>query len=575
MKSGERVVAVVPARGGYDEVPYMNIKKLGALPLIAHTLRQAQESRYIDRIIVSTDDDHVARVAKEYGAEVPFRRPAKLAEDIPMIKPVIEHAVRHLEEEEEVTLDVVVVLQATSPFRTASQIDRAIDRLFARELDSVISLREVKALTWQMPDGNLTPLFERPGRREDVEPVYHEDGAIWVMRRTVLDAASRLGERIGHVIMDRMSSFTVHDIYDFWLAEKLVRLPRILFRVDGGGQMGMGHVYRSLAVAEALRSISNPDVCFLMSSEPSSGLTHISKAGYPVRVLPGDASTGTAAIVEAIRDYSPNIIVNDLPFVEKDYLSALASLGASTINLVDSLADIEQPADIASVIISAMQDDQLDLDDYYAGPAFAILRESFQGRAATFLPGGDRRRRIVLSFGGSDPQGLTLKSLRALDLLVAERPRLVVTVVLGPAFSYRRELDALVETLGFEPKVLHSVEHMAEILSEADLVLCSGGMTVFEIAALGRPGVVLCQNIREKRRMATFAQHGSILHLGLGTEVEEDAIREATRGLLEDEARLRGMSEAGIRLVDARGAARVASVIKEARGRGPAGGGNE
>ena len=574
MKSGKQVIAVVPARGDYDEVPYMNIKKLGTLPLIAHTLCQAQQSKYIDRIIVSTDDDHIARVSKEYGAEVPFRRPAKLVGDIPMIKPVIQHAVRYLEEEEGLAVDLVVVLQATSPFRTVAQIDEALDRLVTSELDSVISLREVKALTWRMPEGNLTPLFESPVRREDLEPLYHEDGAIWAMRRSILDDSSRLGERIGHVTMDRMSSLTVHDIYDFWLAEKLVRLPRVLFRVDGGGQMGMGHVYRSLAVADALRSISNADICFLMGAEPSTGLSHISKAGYSVRVLPGDVSSEISTIVEAIRDYSPNIIVNDLPFVEKDYLSALASIGASTINLVDSFADIEPPSDIASVIISAMQDEQLDLDDYYAGPAFAILRESFQGRAATFLPGDAQRRQIVLSFGGSDPQGLTLKSLQALDLLLAERPRLDVIVVLGPAFSFRKELDALVGTLGYKPNIFESVEHMAEILSGADLVLCSGGMTVFEIAALGRPGVVLCQNIREERRMAAFVQHGTILHLGLGTEVKEGAICEATRCLLEDEKRLREMSEAGIRLVDGRGAARVASVIKETRGRGPAGGGH-
>ncbi len=76
-KGKQRVVAIVPARGGYDEVPYMNIKKLGPIPLIAHTLQEAAKSRYIDRVIVSTDDEKVAAVGRDYGADAPFLRPAE------------------------------------------------------------------------------------------------------------------------------------------------------------------------------------------------------------------------------------------------------------------------------------------------------------------------------------------------------------------------------------------------------------------------------------------------------------------------------------------------------------------
>ena len=108
MKDGLKVIAVVPARGGNHEVPYLNIKKLGSYPLIAHTINEAKLSQHIDRLIVSTDDDQVAQVAREYGAEVPFRRPQALAEDISEIKQVIRHAVETLEKQEGVSFDVVV-----------------------------------------------------------------------------------------------------------------------------------------------------------------------------------------------------------------------------------------------------------------------------------------------------------------------------------------------------------------------------------------------------------------------------------------------------------------------------------
>ncbi len=566
MKNGLRVIAVVPARGGDPEVPYLNIKRLGALPLIAHTLREAEESKYIDRLIVSTDDDHVARVAREYDAEV-VKRPKKLAKDLSEIRTVIRHAVETVEAESDTRFDIVVTLQATSPFRRAEQIDSAIEELIRKGFDAVISLNEVRALTWHRPRGKLEPLFERAGRRDELEPLYHEDGAIRALRRDVLDSEPRLGENVGHILMDKMSALTVHDIYDFWLAEKLVHLPRVLFRVDGGGEMGMGHVLRSLAVAEALTKIApHADVCFLMRADPPEGIQHIARIGYSVRVAPGDELT---TLVDVIRDYSPNIIVNDRPFLEKDYLVALAGLGASTVNLVDSLDDIENPSELASIIIATMQEGEVELDDYHAGPAFAILRDSFQKKVSEATVTPKQGKRVVVSFGGSDPQNLTMKALEAL----ADIPALEVTVVLGPAYGYREQLDKLVPRLSYRPNVLKNVEHMADILVEADLVLCSGGMTVFEIAALGRPGMVLCQNRRERERMDGFSRYKTIEHLGLGTDVSVEEIGRKARALLKDRDARQQMSEAGARLVDARGATRVYEVMKKAGSKGPANGG--
>ena len=176
---------------------------------------------------------------------------------------------------------------------------------------------------------------------------------------------------------------------------------------------------------------------------------------------------------------------------------------------------------------------------------------------------------MVLTFGGSDPQGLTQKALRALQGV----SDLSVTVVLGAAFGYSDELERLLATLDERPRVLRNVEHMADTLHDADLVLCSGGMTVFEIAALGRPGVVLSQNARELERMRSFSRHGTVVHLGLGTEVDEETIREQVRALLEDQERRYQMSEAGARIVALDGAQHAASVLREAGGRGPANGG--
>jgi CMP-N-acetylneuraminic acid synthetase/spore coat polysaccharide biosynthesis predicted glycosyltransferase SpsG len=541
MKGSLRVVAVIPARGGYDEVPYLNIKKLGPLPLVTHTLRQAARSRYVDRTVVSTDDEQVAEVAREFGADVPFRRPSELSGPIPSLKPVVAHAIEFLEKSEGEKVDLVVLLQATSPFRTAEQIDAALDKLVDEDLDSVISLSEEKALTWRIVDGKLTHVFGKEGLREDMEALYREDGAIRAMRRSVLDMPELYGERVGYVVMDKESAITVHDIYDFWLAEKLVRLPRILFRVDGGVSMGMGHVYRSLAIADEIRAVSPAaDIQFLMKADRAEAIHGVSSAGYPVRILSRDAPEW---LVKEIREYSPNIIVNDYPTpMRRDYLEALATVEASTINLTGGIEDIDKPTVMASVIIAAIHDDQLELEDFDGGPAFTILRESFAGRIHEIREHG---RRVVVSFGQSDPQGLTLKVLSALDGLQDEIADLTVHVVLGPAYGYRLELERLLARLTLPPFISQSTHNMAETFFESDLVFCSDNLTVFEIAVLGTPGVVLSQNVRQGRRMETFGRRGSIVHLGLAPEVEEALIRETARELLGSAERRRRMSDAG------------------------------
>jgi CMP-N,N'-diacetyllegionaminic acid synthase len=148
VKGGLRVLAVVPARGGTDTVPYLNLKRLGDKPLLAHTLDAARRAPSLDRVVVSTDDDRLAEIAAAYGAEAPFRRPADLVRDIPSLKPVIEHAVRAVEAGGD-RFDVVVVLQATSPFREAGAIEEALDRLVTGGFDAVISVDEDRTLSWR------------------------------------------------------------------------------------------------------------------------------------------------------------------------------------------------------------------------------------------------------------------------------------------------------------------------------------------------------------------------------------------------------------------------------------------
>jgi spore coat polysaccharide biosynthesis predicted glycosyltransferase SpsG len=228
------------------------------------------------------------------------------------------------------------------------------------------------------------------------------------------------------------------------------------------------------------------------------------------------------------------------------------------VNLVDTLDDLERTEHYAQVIVSVMGEDRATPEGFYAGPEYAILRSHFHGKRKEVRA---EPRLVLLTFGGSDPQGLTLKAARALAELP---PALEMLAVAGPAFSSRREFEELQRRLSRKlPLINEAGGHIADLMLEADVVVCSGGMSVYEIAALGTPGIVMGQNAREDARMREFARHGTVEYLGLGTEVDDAALEAAVSSLLRDAERRRSMSGKGHALVDGLGAARAAGLVLE------------
>ena len=144
MYKGKNILGLIPARGGSKGLPRKNIKPLLGKPLIAWTIEQALASRYLDRVVVSTDNKEIAEISKKYGAEVPFMRPKELAEDNAKGIDVVLHAIDWLKENNKrKQYDLMMLLQPTSPLRATEDIDKAIETLFLKEAKAIVSVCEV------------------------------------------------------------------------------------------------------------------------------------------------------------------------------------------------------------------------------------------------------------------------------------------------------------------------------------------------------------------------------------------------------------------------------------------------
>lgn len=228
----QKFLAVIPARGGSKGVPRKNIHPVCGKPLIAYTIETALAVRRLfHRIVVSTEDEEIAAVALKYGAEVPFRRPMHLACDQTPTVPVVQHAVRWVEEEDRVTMDWVLLLQPTDPFRTVEDIETAIALARQGGCDSVISVVQVfqthPILMKRIENDRLLPycIEEKEGtRRQDYQPpAYMRNGAIYLTRRDVLmDHNSAWGEVIRPYVMPEERSVGVDSTMDMKLVEILM-----------------------------------------------------------------------------------------------------------------------------------------------------------------------------------------------------------------------------------------------------------------------------------------------------------------------------------------------------------------
>lgn len=227
-----KVLGLIPARGGSKGVPRKNIRPLHGKPLLVYTIEAAKNAGRLTRIILSTEDEEIAEIGMRYGADVPFMRPAELAQDTTPTLPVIRHAVESLEAAGEF-YDAICLLQPTNPLRRAEDIDNCIELFEESEADSVISILPVpheynpKWVYWKNADGKMiltTGENEPVSRRQDLPPAFHREGSVYVTRKTVLFESGNLyGTNVQGYEMEPEYSVNVDTLEDWNRVEQRLR----------------------------------------------------------------------------------------------------------------------------------------------------------------------------------------------------------------------------------------------------------------------------------------------------------------------------------------------------------------
>lgn len=241
------ILALIPARSGSKSVPHKNIREINGKPMLAYSIEHAQNSGYITRIIVSTDSEEYARIAREYGAQAPFLRPAEYAQDSSTDLEVFEHALNWLKKEEQYEPELVVQLRPTYPLRSVKDIDNMIEMLLEDAgLDSVRSIgpaREVAHKMWYRDEqsGVIRPILQDIPEaynmpRQQLPKIYYQNACIDVIRTaTILEKHSMSGDAIAGYVMEE--NFDIDTEKEFERAAQVLSIrnggKRFVFDIDG------------------------------------------------------------------------------------------------------------------------------------------------------------------------------------------------------------------------------------------------------------------------------------------------------------------------------------------------------
>jgi UDP-2,4-diacetamido-2,4,6-trideoxy-beta-L-altropyranose hydrolase len=324
----------------------------------------------------------------------------------------------------------------------------------------------------------------------------------------------------------------------------------VVFRTGGNKQIGLGHLRRCLSLAEALRRLG-PDCFFLLDEDPVC-VDQVAAAGFEsICVQSGEDLSQT---VEQCKKRKARAIVADSYTLDSVYLTGLRQAKA-VVAVIDDLADRELPVDL--VVNGSMNADKLTYRSekttrFLLGPQYILLRSEFAEEPKRTIT--ERVRHALVTIGGGDPEQLTPKLVRWVSETLKD---VAVDVVIGPMFDKQNLPSAeLAATVYSNPQNIRS------IMLGADLALCGGGQTTYELAATGTPAVAIRLADNQTQNLAGLSSAGALIWAGDAHDADLEAkTKRALETLAGDPARRTALSQRGRTLVDGQGATRVARAI--------------
>jgi len=500
---------VIPAIKKSAVIPDQLVKKLAGKTLIQRALETALGVAPGEDIHVVTDSEEISLICERAGVRYFYNREYTISslDIVRELRGVLEQlALRYTR---------LVIYRASSPLLTPADIEDAYACFVREDTDCLVTLKSVPYRVWSAKDGDIDMLLAGAG----LDEAYVETKSLVMLKATALTPAARHTGRPLRVtpvyLNDR--AIEIHSYQDWWICEKLLGRKHIVFVVAGYPAIGMGHIYRALMLAQ---EIADHRISFLCTRESELAASSIAARDYRTKV---QQSADLAEDVLALR---PDLVVNDMLDTGAAYVRALKDAGIAVVNFEDE----GEGAALADLVVNALYEGRRTNARSLTGFRYFCLRDEFaQARRNEFR---HPVRKVLATFGGTDPSDFTRKTLDAIFPLCVDAG-ISMHIVAGPGYAHKAELENHLAALSSPLAHFTAATNvMSQVMEGADLAVCSAGRTVYELAHMRIPAIVLAQHPREA--MHTFArEQNGFAYLGCMADFNAQALRECFSRLLD------------------------------------------
>lgn len=524
MFDNNKILVVIPARGYSKNIPRKNVRLLGEKPLIYYSIDLAKASKYVDDVVVSTEDSEITSVVEKYGTSV-VKRSKELSTDETLLDTVIYDAMLQKEKQAFDEYDIVITVQPTSPLLKTGTLDKAIEKFADFNVDSVISVVDDKNLRWGFDEenGRYFPFYTERLYKELLPKSFKETGGILATRRNFMTEKSRLGLNIDLIEISREESVEINTYEDWWIANNYLMKKRIAMVVDAYDEIGADNLYRCLSIASKLVF---HDVVFFLNDSCQLGIDIINSYNYKYQTYSGKSS-----LLTLLDQFNPEIVINDVGNTSFEYMADLKSRDYYLINFEDLGTGIE----LADLIFDPLYDDGDD-EKFFSGHQYYILKEEFYLHQPKII--SNEVNNVLIQFGASDPLNLSQK---VLDAVIDSGYNGRVNIILGSGYD---NPEKLMEQYEIMPNIQFytNVSSISDFMISADIIFASGGNSIYQVCSLGVPCIILCENEKELSHIFGNSQEGFI-NMGLGSEVSHDEIKQQFINLFSDFERRQEMNK--------------------------------
>ena len=491
----DNALLVIPAIKKNAVIPDQLIKKLDGITLIQRAINTAKELTH--NILVMTDSEEISLIARRNG--VAYYKDASLRVNS---ENVIEITLNVIASK---PFEHIILYRANTPLVGSVILQEAYQSFLRNQENIITSVKKLDKKLLHIQDENLAATQGE---------FFKELKAFYIFSKNLSNKV------MVPFLIGEEESIEIESYRDWWICEKILQRKRIVFHVIGSKEIGMGHIYHSLALAH---EITDHEVIFVCDAKYELVVEKIAAMDY--KVLSSDN------VAETILELNPDLIINDVLNTSEEFVQTIKSKGAKVVNF----EDLGLGAYEADLVINELYDTpQLEGKHFLWGYKYLALRDEF----VDAIPYSFKKEvsALLITFGGTDQHNLTLRTLQSI-ISDAMECNVKIFIVCGLGYMYKEELQSYIDEHPYKEaiEVTYGIAVMSQIMEKTDIAISSNGRTVYELAQMNIPSVIVSHHDREDSHSFAILERG-FLNLGVYDEAKTPPlIAHNVKKLLQDE----------------------------------------